>query len=414
MTVLRDIAKRETFLTRVALFGSSIFSEPLTVLLCLLPFILAKDLEASAWQISLLISLRPIMSLVSFYWSALLGRKSELLKLNLIASGILARLPFIFVFAFEQASYLIFAAAVYILFSRAGIPAWMEMLKRNLPKEPRGKLFSLAYMIGYAEGIGIGFAMGFLLDLNSEYWKYLFLISSLLGLLGVFLQYRVPLPPLEKTTVEEHSLSLWQTVVQPWKDGFTLMRTRPDFARFQWGFMWGGAGVMLVTAVLPLFFVHVLKLSHTNFSTARAVCMGIGVVLTSSIWGKALGKTRLIFLTSIVILLFALFPACLLLAPYHITWFYVAYLIWGIAQGGSHIIWNLSGPMFAGSADSSPYSSVNVLMVGLRGMVFPFLGSLLASYYGPTIVLILGLVSCLLGAFFMRAYSESQDQKTLA
>ncbi len=412
MAVSTDIAKRENVLTRIALFGSSLLSEPMTVLLCLLPFILAKDFHASAWQISLLISLRPIMSLISFYWSALLGRKPQLLRLNLIASGILARLPFLFVFFFDGVGYLIFAAAMHILFSRAGIPAWMEMLKQKLPKEPRERLFSFSWMLGYAEGVVIGLAMGFLLDLNSDTWKYLFASSAIIGLIGVLLQYRIPLKPIE--TIEVERLSFWQTIVRPWKDSFHLMRTRPDFAKFQWGFMWGGSGVMLVIAVLPLYFVDILQLSHTSFSTARSVCMGIGVVLTSSAWGKALSRFRLNPLTSLVILLFALFPACLLLAPYHIGWLYAAYVLYGIAQGGSHIVWHLSGPQFAGSENSAPYSGVNVVMVGIRGMIFPFLGSLLASFFGPAPVLALGIASCLTGAFVTRFAAKSADRSATA
>jgi len=402
MTFYSDNAKRKTFLTRMALLGSSLLSEPLTVLLCLLPFILAKDLKASAWQISLLVSLRPIMSLVSFYWSSLLGRRPHLLRANLIVSGILARLPFLLIFFFHSTGYLIFAAATHILFSRAGIPAWMEMLKRNLPKEPRERLFSFSWMLAYAEGVGVGFAMGFLLDVDSGYWRYLFFASGLIGLLGVFLQYRVPLEPVECAPIEK--LGFWQMIVQPWKDSFHLMRTRPDFARFQWAFMWGGAGIMLVIAVLPFYFVKTLAISHSTFSTARAVCMGIGVVLTSNVWGKALSRYKLTPLTSFVILLFALFPACLLLAPFHISWLYAAYILYGIAQGGSHIVWHLSGPLFAGQQDSSFYSGINVVMVGLRGMIFPFIGSLLASLVGPAPVLCLGMLCCLSGALMTRFF----------
>jgi len=379
-----------------ALFASSLLSEPLTVLLCLLPFILAKDLHASAWQISLLISLRPVMSLVSFYWSSLLGRRPEWLKANLIASGVLARLPFLFVFFFEGTGYLIFAAAMHILFSRAGIPAWMEVLKRNLDRERREKFFSLSSMFAYAEGVGIGFAMGFLLDLDSSYWRYLFFASGIAGLLGVIWQYRVPIETIEAPLHER--LGILRTITQPWKDSYRLMRTKPDFARFQWAFMWGGAGVMLIIAVLPIFFADILNISHKEFSTARAVCMGVGFVLTSSMWGKALSRYSFNPLTSLVILFFALFGISLLLAPYQIAWIYIAYLIYGIAQGGSHIVWHLSGPVFAGKEDSSIYSGINVVMVGLRGMVFPFLGSFLSMYFGPIPVIALGFAFCMTGA----------------
>lgn len=405
MAVFANAAKTSLKTIR-ALIASSLLSEPLAALLCLLPFILAKDLKASAWQISLLISLRPVMSVVSFYWSALLGRRPHLLRANLIASGILARVPFLLVFFFDSVGYLIFAAAMHILFSRAGIPAWMELLKRNLDKEPRERMFSLSSMFAYAEGVGIGLAMGFLLDVDSGLWRALFFISSMIGLLGVLWQYRVPLA-LEESKQEVERLGFFKTIVQPWKDTIFLMRTKPDFARFQWAFMWGGAGVMLIISVLPLFFAHVLKISHTEFSTARNVCVGVGFVLSSRLWGKALRVRQLNSLTSLVIVFFALFGACLLLSPYQLVWLYAAYLVYGIAQGGSHIVWHLSGPLFSGKEDSSIYSGINVVMVGLRGLIFPFLGSLLSMFLGPIPVIALGLGFCAAGALLRKQIADN-------
>jgi MFS family permease len=402
MAVFSKAAKK----TSRALIASSLLSEPLTALLCLLPFVLVKDLKASAWQISLLVSLRPIMSLVSFYWSSLLGKRPEWLKINLLTSGILARLPFLFVYFFDGSSYLIFAAAMHILFSRAGIPPWMEVLKRNLDKAPRERMFSFSSMLGYAEGVGLGFAIGFLLDVDSVYWKPLFLASSVIGLLSVLWQYRIPLEL--KAKEEPLPLGIVQTIVQPWQSAFRLMRTRPDFARFQWAFMWGGAGVMLMIAVLPIFFADVLEISHKEFSVARTVCTGVGFVLTSSLWGKALGRTSCNLLTSLVILFFALFGAALLLAPYHIFWIYIAYVVYGIAQGGSHNVWYLSGPLFAGKEDSSIYSGINVVMVGVRGMIFPFLGSLLLQVFGPIPVIALGFLLCITGSILTRFATKNQ------
>lgn len=378
--------------TARALFVSSLLSEPLTVLLCFLPFILVKDLEASAWQVSLLVSLRPTMSLISFYWSSFLGERPHLLKINLIASGAISRLPFLFIFFFDNIGYLIFASAIHILFSRANIPAWMEVLKQNFEQKQRDRMFSLSSMLAYAEGVGIGLGVGFLLDLHSGYWRYLFFISSLVGLLGLLWQYRVPLRLCEPVkSIQKFSLT------RPWKDTFSLMRTRPDFARFQWAFMCGGAGVMLIISVLPTFFADILNLSYTVFGTARAVCMGLGFIISSNLWGKALSRYRFSSLTGLVTLLFSLFGGCLLLAPYHVGWLYTAYLIYGIAQGGSHIIWHLSGPLFSGKEDSSFYSGINVVMVGVRGMIFPFLGSFFAIAFGPIPVIVLGFLFCLSG-----------------
>ncbi len=398
-------------LTRLALLFSSILSEPFTILLTMLPFILLKDLGASSWQISLVISLRPTMSILSFYWNDYQTRHRSNPRISLGIAGVLARLPFLFIFWASTPGYLIFATAVFMLFSRAGIPPWIEILKRNLTKEAREHLFSLGTMVGYTEGILLGVGIGLLLDVDHNLWKILFFTSAVIGLFGVLLQYRVPLIQ-ETTYVKERflsNMSLRKIFLRPWQESLHLMRTKPAFAQFQWGSMVSGAGIMLVMAVLPIFFVKYLQLSHTEFSTARALCMALGVVISSSFWGKAMGRYSFASITGVVILFFALFPASLLLSSSEIAFLYIAYILYGIAQGGSHIVWHLSGPLFAEKEDSSLYSGVNVMMVGLRGMIFPFLGSLLCSFTGPLVVLGLGMLFCLYGVYFMFARKKSGE-----
>lgn len=389
-------------LTRLALIWTSMFNEPFTILFTMLSFILFKDLGASAWQISLVVALRPSVSLLSFYWNAYQARQRINPRTSLLLSGLLARVPFLCIFFASGPGYLIFASALYMLFSRASMPPWMEILKRNLPKEARERLFSLSYMLGYAEGVFIGLGVGLLLDANCHLWRILFFTSAILGLLGLVLQSRVPLSTDKREKeIPVPSMTWKEELTHPWKESWRLMRTRLDFAHFHWGFMIGGAGVMLVATVLPVFFVDYLHLSHTEFTSARSLCMGVGVVLSSSAWGRAMGKFQLSRVTGWIIFLFALFPALLLLAPLSIMWLYIAYVLYGIAQGGSHIIWHLSGPIFSGKEDSSFYSGVNVVMVGIRGMIFPFLGSFLCHLVGPLFVLSLGAAVCLYGTYFM-------------
>lgn len=65
-------------------------------------------------------------------------------------------------------------------------------------------------------------------------------------------------------------------------------------------------------------------------------------------------------------------------------------------QGGSHLIWNMSGPHFAGKEESSRYTGVGVVMVGLRGAVGPPLGSAISTLWGALPVLSIGAILCLL------------------
>jgi len=105
--------------------------------------------------------------------------------------------------------------------------------------------------------------------------------------------------------------------------------------------------------------------------------------------------------TGLVLFGFALFPLFILLAPMFHGWLYLAYIIYGIAQAGSHLIWHLSGPMFADHEDSSTYSGVNIVMVGVRGVIAPPLGALLSASLGIYYPLVTSIVLSLIGISFL-------------
>jgi hypothetical protein len=92
------------------------------------------------------------------------------------------------------------------------------------------------------------------------------------------------------------------------------------------------------------------------------------------------------------------------------SWVFFAYIIYGVMQAGSELSWHLSGPVFSGTEDSSPYSSVNVLSAGLRGCVAPCIGALLCSYSNAVIVLMIGGILCLLASLQLNlAHAKAKE-----
>lgn len=397
--------------TRLALLWMHLANEPFAAFFTLLGFILRKDLGATPLELSVFASLSPIIALFSFYWSAILTRNKNKLLPNLIGAWILGRLPFLFFPWFNSVWYLIFASAVYHLFYRAGTPALMEILKQNLDKAHREKLFSLAYVLSFVESIVLGLLIGKCFDVYPYAWKILLMVSALLSLSSIFFQKRIPLT--EQSPDKNLPAPSANQIMQPWKDCLYLMRTYPDFAKFQWGFMIGGFGLMLINPALVIYYADTLLLSHEQLTFARYTWMGFGVLLSTALWRKALEKYSVIPLTRVVLLGFSLFPFFLLLAKTHFFFFYIAFLFYGIAQAGSHLLWHLSGTLFASEMESSSkYTGTNVLMVGIRGLIGPALGGVLVVAFGPTPVLIFGIIICCLGFLFLRFQFKSYQSVT--
>jgi hypothetical protein len=74
--------------TRTAFLWTSLLKTPFWSLYGLLIFILYKDLHASHLQVAVFLALKPIVSLISIYWSAFIKEGTDRLKSNIIAGGI--------------------------------------------------------------------------------------------------------------------------------------------------------------------------------------------------------------------------------------------------------------------------------------------------------------------------------------
>ncbi len=167
---------------------------------------------------------------------------------------------------------------------------------------------------------------------------------------------------------------------------------------------------MLWQPALPEFFMETLKLNYKELTIAMTLCKSIGYVIVLPIWTRAMNKIDLFLFSGIVTALAAFFPLGIMAAEWNIVWLYVAYLLYGMMQAGSELSWNLSGPIFSKTEDSSIYTGVNVVSVGVRGCIAPPLGSLLCNLTNATMVLIMGGGFCLLATWQMVANREKQAQ----
>ncbi len=396
--------------TKWALFAMHLLNEPFMVLFTMLHFVLRKDLGATAFQLALFTSLRPILAVFSFYWGANLLKQRHRLVSNLMGAFFLARICFLLLPFYSNIWFMIFAAGMYELFNRAGTPALIEILKVNMEKKTREHVFSTCFVLSFAESILLGLAFGNLMTNNFMMWSSMMFGATLFSLAALMYQLRIPLPFTEVPIPQKTSLH--ERFIAPWQRMFTLLKKRPDFTRFQFGFMLGGFGLMLIAPAKSIYFADVLHLTHGDIVLARSVFMGIGVIGSTALWRRGLETRSIPFVTMCMLFGFSCFPALLLLGSWSKAFTFFAFLTYGIAQAGSHLLWNLSGTFFAGNDDSSQYTSVNVLTVGLRGLVGPMSGAALCSIFGPHTVLGLGMVFCLLGIVYtMVSEKESRTEK---
>jgi predicted MFS family arabinose efflux permease len=266
-------------------------------------------------------------------------------------------------------------------------------------------VFAYGSAIDYLGCAILPLLFGWVLDDFSNAWRWVFFSSAVISLISTPLLFRLPINHDRQAPEPSQPPMSWKT---PWVNAWNLLRERPDFARYQLGFMFGGAGLVIMQTTLPQYFMDVLKLSYTELALALALFKGTGYALTSPFWAKWFNRVDIYRFSGWVTITASIFPACLILSQWNIAWLYFGYFMYGVMQGGSELSWSMSGPVFAKDKDSSSYSSVNVLTVGLRGCVVPAAGSILYQASNASSVLVVGALLCLLATQRMMQYCKEK------
>lgn len=382
--------------TQRAYVATRVLDTPFWAIYNLLPVILYKDLHATPLQIAIMISLKPLVSLLSMYWSAAVSKRREGLVSSIIWTRVLSYLPF-FLFPFvDNCWFFVLIFGFYMMLTVGVVPAWMELLKQNIPGPKRERVFSYTQAFGYLGGGLLPFAFGSLLDGYFEAWRWIFPAVASLALAAVFFQRRMVVT-LEEQSGEVRSAPFMESLLEPWKRALKLMKERVDYRQFQIGFMIVGCGLMVIAPALPIFLVDGLHLSYTELGFAIMICKGIGFTVASPFWSRLIHRLDMSRLTACIALVGCLFPFCLMVAPLAVQWVFVGYVFYGVMQAGNELLWSMSGPLFAKEENSSVFTEVNIIGVGLRGCFVPALGSFLCVEYGAAFVMMIS-VGCFLFA----------------
>ena len=127
----------------------------------------------------------------------------------------------------------------------------------------------------------------------------------------------------------------------------------------------------------------------------------MGVIGTADIWAGRLNRASILHCAHLIAWGFIAYNLLLMSSSISVASIFVAYFIYGIAQSGSHLVWNLSGTLLSGSESSHTYSAVNILAVGIRGCLAPVLGCILLDWTGVMPTLFIGIVIMFFGTRYL-------------
>jgi MFS family permease len=235
-----------------------------------------------------------------------------------------------------------------------------------------------------------------MLDKHPLAWKFPFFIGLALSLAAMFIQAAL----IDNDQIVQKGGGLKIQLFNPLKDSVHLMIKNQEFRRFQWAFMIGGIGLMIIQPVIPIYFTQRLLVSYSDLMIAFSICKALGFVLTTPLWSGFLKSFSQRAFVGLVLLGFALFSFLLLFSSMTLYSLFFAYFIYGVAQAGSHLIWHLSALLFSENEPSSRYLGINTVMVGIRGLIGPMIGWFLMHTLSPPLIFTMSMAFSLMGAIY--------------
>ncbi len=374
-----------------------------------------KALLAVDWQITILVMLWPISNLFSIWWGKILEHSKDLSKYFVLAA-VVGRLSLVLMLWVHN--YYQYLALLILLFSFNAFisPAQNSIFQTNIRPRNRGLLFGYFSSLITLVSIVFSFVAGKMLDINEEWFRYVFLM---IGIFGCFSSLIMALIKTKKESFEEKAfLTLKQVFIKPIERTLEVLRTNKDFAIFQRNFFLYGIGFMIILPAIPVYLVDFLKMDYTQTFMAKGVIAQIGILFLAPVAGKIFDRKHPAFFSSLSFGSLSLYPLILLISSFFLKSNFVnlivysAFLFFGIAMSSVHITWNMSSIIFAGKEDASMYQSVHVSLTGLRGIFAPFLGFLILRLFGVRAVFCVSMFMFLLSSFLSyKHYLKMKNEK---
>jgi MFS family permease len=358
-----------------------------------------KELHASP----LLISVMTSASFVGFLTGPfLVGHFEKGRKLPwILATMLLARSSMLlFAFTYTARSY-VAVATLGMIIPSLSTPAYLALMKDIYPDDWRGRLTALVRIGATIAGMASAILVGLLLTR----WRFQVVlpIVTLLSMTAILFFMRIK----ESKVIPPASPG------PSFAGSFSLFRKDPRFKQFCIAYFICGFGNLMSGPVITLFQVDDLKITPEWIGWISSIGT-LTAALTYYYWGKVVDSKGPIY--------------CTLLAM----------LGWGLAVGGYSLVHSLYGLIpiaiisgVSGSAgDVGPlnallqfgrkeevarYASLHYALLGIRGIIAPLLGGLLAealpfdSAANYRIIFRLSAVLVMLGCFLMWRVMKKED-----
>lgn len=352
------------------------------------PVVAVTGVEANPLELTILVSAFPVGVFFGPLWAGL-GRKWGMQKL-VTQMAVWANIPLFFLFWVESAALFTALISISQLLNSAMRMGQSSLYHVMYAKRQRGRILGRLTFWTYLTMVPSIMVTGWLLDKSHEIYRVLYPLAGLCGLIGCIFYGMLQVP-------EAHKLPQRRGRLRDSVDGVERIITQDRaYLLFQVAFFLSGSAFFMSTHVVLLLTQQRLNFSAFELALWMSSVPQLLLALTSPFWGHVLdriGIVRCRLLISLVMTAYlaSYFGGTLTGLPLLIG---LGSILQGMTNGGGQLTWALASSHFAPSPEDVPlYNGIHFVLNGVRGLVLPWVGSVLYVLIGPWAVLVATLIS---------------------
>lgn len=352
------------------------------------PIVAVTGVQANPLELTILVAAFPVGAFLGPLWAAL-GRHWGMKKL-VTQMAIWANIPLFLLFWVDSAAIFTVLITISQLLNSAMRMGQSSLYRVMYAKNLRGRVLGRLTFWTFLTMVPSVLLTGWLLDKSREMYRVLYPIAGLCGLIGCFYYHMLHVPDAEQLPRKKRSFRTSVHGVE------RIMTQDRAYLLFQIAFFLSGSAFFMSTHIILLLVRDRFEYGAFELSLWLSVVPQLLLAFGSPTWGHILdriGIVRCRLLISIIMTgyLASYFGGIFLGTAWLIC---LGSVLQGMSNGGGQLTWSLASSHFAPSVEDVPlYNGIHFVLNGIRGLVLPWVGSILFILVGPLAVLAATLVS---------------------
>ncbi len=350
------------------------------------PVVAVAGLGANPLELTILVTAFPVGAFLGPLWAAL-GRRWGMQKL-VTQMAVWANVPLFFLFWVDSPAVFTALITVSQLLNSAMRMGQSSLYRSLYPRELRGRVLGRLAFWTYLTMVPTVLLTGWLLDKSHEFYRVLYPMAGLCGLVGCSFYRR--LHAVEGEAAPRHGLR------SSVRRAAAVIHGDRGYRLFQAAFFLSGSAFFMSAHVILLLVRERFGFGAFELALWLTVVPQLLLAVGSPFWGAVLDRIGIVRCRLLIGVLMTLYLACyfggvMTGLPVLIC---VGSILQGASNGGGQLTWSLASSHFAPSAEDVPlYNGIHFVLNGVRGLVLPWVGSVLFVVAGPWAVLAATLVS---------------------